>query len=363
MSGLFEKINLGSKLEKQDLIDILNITEQNDLEKLFKAAYQVKLKYIGKRVSLRGIVEISNKCVKDCLYCGIRNSNRNVERFELSKQQIVDGLLTAYSFDYGSAVMQGGERTDEKFIIMIESVLHEVKERTNGRLGITLSLGEQDEEVYQRWFDAGAHRYLLRIEASNPELYKKMHPSDHKHERRMECLHSLQNVGYQTGTGVLIGVPGQTIEDLANDLMFFKEFDIDMIGMGPYLVHPDTPMAKEFPGFEQKRKEQLNLGLKMIAAARLLLNDVNIASTTALQALDPLGRELGLLAGGNVIMPNVTATEYRKGYQLYSGKPGLDENSEQSRLALEKSIAQAGETIIYNDWGDSLHYFKRCGKE
>ncbi|QSH40784.1 [FeFe] hydrogenase H-cluster radical SAM maturase HydE [Lentisphaerota bacterium ZTH] len=359
MSLLFDTIESGRDLARQDLIDILNLTDENDLKRLFKAAYEIKLKYIGKRVSLRGIVEISNKCRKDCFYCGIRRGNVKVERFELTRKQIVDGLLTAFNFNYGSAVMQGGERTDENFIEMIESILKEVKERTDGRLGITLSLGEQDETVYRRWFEAGAHRYLLRIEASNPELYKKLHPADHKYDRRLECLRSLQRVGYQTGTGVLIGVPGQTVEDLADDLMFFKKMDIDMIGMGPYLVHPDTPMAQEFPDFEHKRKDQLNLGLKMLAAARLLLKDVNLASTTALQALDPLGRELGLLAGGNVIMPNVTATEFRPGYQLYTGKPGLDENSEQSRVALEKTIAKAGETIIYNEWGDSPHYFKR----
>ncbi|MCP3965524.1 MAG: [FeFe] hydrogenase H-cluster radical SAM maturase HydE [Lentisphaerae bacterium] len=362
MSTLFDKINSGADLDRQDLIDILKLTDQDDLERLFNAAYKVKLKYIGKRVSLRGIVEISNKCIKDCFYCGIRRGNINVERFELNKKQIVEGLLTAFNFNYGSAVMQGGERNDEKFVVMIEEVLREVKERTDGRLGITLSLGEQDESVYRRWFESGAHRYLLRIEASNPELYGMLHPADHTYERRMECLHSLQHVGFQTGTGVLIGVPGQSIEDLANDLMFFKKFDIDMIGMGPYLVHPDTPLAKKFPDFEEKRKDQLNLGLKMIAAARLLLKDINLASTTALQALDPVGRELGLLAGGNVIMPNVTATEYRPGYQLYTGKPGLDENSEQSRIALEKTIRQTGETIIYNEWGDSPHYFRRSGK-
>jgi biotin synthase len=354
-----KKFDDAASITRDDLIEILKIDEPAVLEQLFKAAYEVKKRYVGTTVHLRGIVEIGNICSKNCYYCGIRGGNRKVERFMLSREEIIESAMTAYSFNYGSAVLQGGEISNPDFVDMIESILLELKERTGGKLGITLSLGEQRRETYERWFSAGAHRYLLRIESSNPELYRKLHPVDHSYDKRLECLHMLKEAGYQTGTGVMIGLPYQTLSDLAGDILFFRDFDIDMIGMGPYLVHPDTPLAAEVPDFEQIRDTQLSLGLKMIAVARLLLKDVNIASTTALQALDAHGRERGLLAGGNVIMPNVTATKYRKSYLLYEGKPGIDENSEQSRHNLEMSIAKTGETIEYDSWGDSPHFYAR----
>ena len=218
---------------------------------------------------------------------------------------------------------------------------------------------EQTCETYRCWREAGAARYLLRIEASDPELYRKLHPADHSYEARTACLRMLRELDYQVGSGVMIGLPGQTIRHLVKDLRFFQEYDIDMIGMGPYIPHEDTPLGAGLRLTEDYRKHQLELGLKMIACARLLLRDVNIASTTALQALDPRGRELGLLAGANVIMPNLTDTAYRSGYRLYAGKPGLDESSESSLEALTKSVEAVGETILWDAPGDSLHYFRR----
>ena len=256
-------------------------------------------------------------------------------------------------------MIQGGERDDEPFIKLIEDAVREIKEKSAGRLGITLSMGEQMPAVYRRWFDAGAHRYLLRIESSNPELYRKLHPPDHSHAARLKCLETLKAIGYQVGTGVMIGLPFQTIDDLVGDLLFFQKMDVDMIGMGPYLVSRDTPLAKEMPDFETLKAQQLKLGLKMIAAARLLLKNVNIAATTALQALDPRGREQGLLAGANVIMPNLTAVQYRSSYQLYDNKPCLDENSEQCRFCLERRVQSIGESIAWDEWGDSRHFAAR----
>lgn len=221
-----------------------------------------------------------------------------------------------------------------------------------------MSLGEHSPETYRKWFELGSHRYLLRIETTNRELFKKLHPDD-DFDERIACMESLREIGYQVGTGIMIGIPGQTAEDLAKDILFFKENDIDMIGMGPFIPHSDTPMADSIEDFEKNKERQLEMGLKMIAITRIVLKDVNIASTTALQALHPVGREMGLKAGANIIMPNVTETKFRSGYQLYDNKPGIDENSESSRNALDSSISEIGEEIGYNQWGDSPHFRKK----
>jgi len=222
---------------------------------------------------------------------------------------------------------------------------------------VTLSLGEQTEDVYRRWRDAGATRYLLRIETSNPALYAALHPATCSFERRVECLRALRRCGYQVGTGVMAGLPGQTLEDLARDIVFFRDIDADMIGMGPYIPHPDTPLAAAAADWSVERS--LRLGLNMIAATRLALRDVNIAAATALQALDPLGREKGLLAGANVVMPNVTDVKYRAQYKLYADKPCLDENAALCRGCLQRRIEAIGETVLWGVPGDSAHFFTR----
>ena len=256
-------------------------------------------------------------------------------------------------------VLQSGEVASEEFTDFIESTVRGIMEGSRGELGITLSCGEQDARVYERWRKAGAHRYLLRIEASDSALYRRLHPADHDFDVRRECLRRLRELDYQVGSGVMIGLPGQTVENLVHDLRFFQEFDLDMIGMGPYIPHEDTPLGAGIAVTPEFKREQLEKGLRMIACARLLLRDVNIASTTALQALADDGRERGLLAGANVIMPNVTDTSYRRGYQLYAGKPSLDENSSQSCDNLTRRIRSIGETILWDQHGDSRHYFNR----
>lgn len=347
------------ELTRNDFKYLLNLKEKKDLELLFRKAFDIKQKYVGNKTYFRGIVELSNICKKDCYYCGIRKSNKNVERFFLKEEQILQSAKWAYENNYGSLVLQSGERDDKVFIDFIESTLKRIKNLSDGKLGITISLGEQSYDTYKRWFDAGAHRYLLRIETSNPELYKKLHPSDHSFEKRLNCLKMLKDIGYQVGTGVMIGLPFQTTEDLVSDLMFFKEFDIDMLGMGPYIVNDDTPLAKEFLEFEKKKDDQYYLGLKMIACARILLKDVNIAATTALQALKYSGREMGLLAGANIIMPNITPVEYRESYQLYNNKPCLTDETEICLECLQQRIYGIESEIGYREWGDSPHFNKR----
>lgn len=356
---ILTKVDTGIALNPNDLRYLLMLENEDDIQQLYKKAYQIKLKNVGKKVYFRGIIEFSNICEKDCFYCGIRKSNHKVKRFMLKEEEIREGARWAFESGYGSMVLQSGERSDAKFVAFIENILKKVKSETDGRLGITLSLGEQTRETYQRWFDAGAHRYLLRIESTNPELYHKLHPADHDFEYRKNCLSLLREVGYQVGTGVMIGLPGQSINDLVNDILFFKANDIDMIGMGPYIPHADTPLSNNFPDFQFGAERQLQLGLKMIAVTRLFLQDVNIAATTALQALNPTGREMGLMAGANIIMPNVTETKYRSSYQLYDNKPCLNENSTQCRGCLELRIEGIGEFIGLNEWGDSPHFFNR----
>lgn len=344
-------------MNKDGLIGWLKTTDPSRLEELYALAYKIKCQHVGKIVYFRGIIELSNVCQKNCLYCGIRKGNTRVERYQMTQDEIIQTACLADQLKYGSIVLQSGERQDGAFTDFIEQAITGIKRVSEGRLGITLSLGEQSGETFHRWFAAGAHRYLLRIETSNEKLYKKIHPKDHAFSKRLECLNVLRREGYQIGTGVMIGLPFQTMEDLAEDILFFKTHNIDMIGMGPYIVHEDTPIAAEAKNFDGQRN--LELGLKMIALTRILLKDVNIASTTALQSLSPEGRELGLKAGANVIMPNMTPTKYRKSYRLYDNKPCLDENAFLCRGCLENRIDSIGEKIGYGQWGDSPHFLKR----
>jgi len=339
------------------MLEILASDDPQFLDKIFKEAYRVKRTYLGNTVYFRGIIEFSNICRKDCFYCGIRKSNCSVPRFRMSDKEIIEAALFAEQSGYGSIILQAGERSDEQFVTFVENVIQAIKQKTAGRLGITLSLGEQTHETFQRWFAAGAHRYLLRIETSNKELYQRLHPDDHYYEARLRCLDSLRHIGYQVGTGVMIGLPYQSHEDLVKDIFFFEQHDVDMLGMGPYLVHKNTPLAG-IPDFDPKKN--FILSLKIIALARLHLKDINIAATTALQALDPRGREEGLKAGANIIMPNITPIQYRNSYQLYDGKPCLDENAQACKSCLEKRIRSIGEEIGYHRWGDSPHFFKKA---
>jgi len=360
IENILEKAKRKEELVPEELVALLSITDRDELQALYDTAYFLKEQYVGRIAYFRGIIECSNLCIKDCYYCGIRRSNSRVERFQMDEDEIVKEALWAYEAEYGSCVIQSGERRDEAYIAMIERVVSRVRESTGGRLGITLSLGEQTEETYRRWKAAGAHRYLLRIETTNPDLYARIHPADHSLEERKACLAALRRTGYQVGTGVMMGLPGQTMEDLAGDILFLKEIDVDMVGMGPYIPHSDTPMGKEIPPYsDDQKKEALTLGLKMIAVTRIVLKDVNIAAATALQALEYTGREQGLRCGANVIMPNVTETDYRPKYQLYDNKPCTDENSAMCRGCLSGRIMGIGETIGFNDRGDSPHYRKR----
>ena len=346
-------------LEREDLILLLK-AEEEEKQLLFKRASEVKLKEIGNKVHFRGLVEFSNICGKDCYYCGIRKSNQEAHRYNLSDKQILEAARFAHENNYGSFVMQAGELESPVFTQRIEKLLREIKKRSDGKLGITLSLGEQTREVYERWFEAGAHRYLLRIETSTPELYQRYHPGDahHDFQKRLDCLYTLKDIGYQTGTGVMIGLPFQNTGHLANDLLFMRDFDVDMVGMGPYIEHQDTPLF-QFRDQLMPIQQRFDLALKMIAILRITMKDINIAAATALQAIDPMGREKAVKVGANIIMPNITPGKFRNDYALYENKPCVDEEPEECLNCLDVRIQLAEGEIGYGEWGDSKHFFRR----
>lgn len=346
----------------QDLISLLNAADSGK-QLLFERSKQLKENVLGKKVYFRGLVEFSNICSKDCYYCGIRKGNSNVVRYNASDEEILEACRFAWQNRFGSVVLQSGELSSKAFVKRVDGLLKKIKKLSNNELGITLSCGEQSRETFLRWFESGAHRYLLRIEASNRQLYYKIHPNsdNHSFEKRVEALQHLKETGYQVGTGVMIGLPFQTLEDLASDLLFFKQIDIDMCGMGPYIEHEHTPLY-QYRHLLQSRKDRFELALKMIAVLRLLMPDINIAAATALQAIDPAGREKALTVGANVLMPNLTPCDYRKDYLLYEDKPCLDEDAELCRNCLEARIELAGSEIGYNEWGDSKHFSSRISK-
>lgn len=358
---MIEHILNKSEFTKSDIIELLSVEDKAQSELIRQKAYSVMKENSGELVYLRGLVEFSNYCVNDCFYCGIRKSNSNISRYILKKDEILDAVRWCAGQGYGSVVLQSGERNDKNFTDFVVDIVKSIKIETRTDklpegLGVTLCVGEQTYEDYIRFFEAGAHRYLLRIETSSPELYSQLHPEWQSFEKRVECLKELRKAGFQVGTGVMIGFPGQTIEHLADDILFFKDMDIDMIGMGPFIVHSDTIYNELEDAYKENKSRIYKLALRMIAVTRIVLKDVNIASTTALQALYPMGREAGLMHGANVIMPMLTPTYVRNEYQLYDGKPCLDEFSSDCFNCIRHRIESTGRNVALDEWGDSKHF-------
>ncbi|MBE0640944.1 MAG: [FeFe] hydrogenase H-cluster radical SAM maturase HydE [Bacteroidales bacterium] len=335
-------------------------TNGEALQTLFDEAEAYRRNVSGTRVYFRGLVELSNICAKDCFYCGVRCSNRSVQRYTLSLEEVVEAARFAHRNGFASMVLQSGERADKRFVDMVAELLQAIHIATRGELHITLSMGEQSRETFQRWYDLGAHRYLLRIEASVPDLYLRLHPEDgkHRYEHRIESLHLLKDIGYQTGTGVMIGLPFQDTAHLASDLLFFRELDIDMVGMGPYIEHDQTPLF-QYRHLIPSTEERFWLSMKMVAILRLMMPDINIAATTAMQAIREGGREFALKVGANVVMPNLTPTRYRENYLLYKDKPGTAQDAEDTTENLTRMIHAARLEVALGEWGDSTHYQKR----
>ena len=359
MGKAFEDILRQPELSRED-IKVLLAAEGERKKQLLRRGLEVKFAHLDNYVHLRGLIEFGNACEKNCLYCGLRSGNDKVARYCLSDEEVLSCARLAHELGYGSGALQSGERTDAAFIDRIERLVREIKKIDSGSLGITLSLGEQSEATYRRWFEAGAHRYLLRIESSTEELYYKIHPRNDKHSfrRRLDCLESLLRLGYQTGTGVMVGLPFQTLDHLADDLLFFKRLDVAMVGLGPYIPHPDTPLYRH-KDLIPSAPERMDLTLKMIATLRLMMPEINMVAATANQTIDPQGREKAIAAGANVIMPNLTPGEYRESYFIYPDKACVKDQPDQCQTCLDIRLAAIGHRILYNAWGDSVAFAKK----
>ena len=362
MQPTIDELLRRSPLERPDIVRLLGV-QGDEMKALLDYALAVKLRHLDNNIHLRGLVEYSNGCRKSCMYCGLRAQNSKVVRYTVPDEEVLQCARIALEQGYGSMALQSGERTDREFVDGVERVVRAIKKLSDGRLGITLSCGEQTEETYRRWFEAGAHRYLLRIESSTRELYYTIHPDtpEHSFEHRLECIDTLMRIGYQTGTGVMVGLPGQTLEHLADDLLFFRRKDVAMVGLGPFIPHPDTPLwalRDQIPSNE----ERINLTLKVIAVLRIMMPEINMVSATANQLLDPQGRERAVLAGANVVMPNLTPQRFREEYLIYPDKANVGDRPDEAYQNLAKRMNAVGHNILYNEWGDSVAFTKRHGK-
>jgi biotin synthase len=339
-------------LSKKDLIYYLKSINEQEIQDLFKRANLLSEKLFQNKIHFRGIIEFSNICEKNCYYCGLRKDLK-IPRYIMSKDEILQMARFCFEMGYGSIVLQSGEVLSPKREDFLIDLVSSIKEKYD--LGITLSLGEVSKTILKKLFYAGAQRYLLRIETSNKEHYQKLHPKDHSFENRIKTLQTLKDIGYQVGTGVMIGLPFQTFDDLAQDILFYKKFDIDMIGMGPYVAHEKTPLFKH----NSLLKDPFMLSLKMIALSRLFLKDVNIAATSALQAFDKTGREKALLCGANILMPIVTPKHLRKNYLIYPSKPCQEDTKEKCFACLTNRLKSINKKIAKNEFGNSIHFLKR----
>ncbi len=327
MNELIEKAKEFHTLTKEELVSLL--ADDGINEELFQAADSVRREFVGDEVHLRALIEFSNYCRCNCLYCGIRAENNLVERYRLEKSEILKLAQHAADLGYKTIVLQSGEDLSFKADYLAEIVAG-IKKLD---VAVTLSIGERSYEEYKILKESGADRFLLRIETTNKDLYEKMHPKA-SFENRKRCLYNLKELGFETGTGCLVGLPGQTVESLADDILFFKELDADMIGIGPLIPHPHTPLRDSECG-------NLTLALKVMALTRLLLPDINIPATTAMETLNPEGRIMALQAGANVVMPNVTAEDVRGKYEIYPNKAAVN------YAELSKKLAQIERTISH----------------
>ena len=336
MEKILSKAKTTHNLSKDELIQILSDESINNF--LFKTADEVREKYVGNEVHLRGLIEFSNICKCNCKYCGLRKDNSELERYRLSIEEAYDFAKKAKEYGYKTVVLQSGE--DSYYSVeRLVKLLQDIKKLD---LAITLSIGERTFEEYKAFKEASADRYLIRIETTDKELYKKMHPNMN-FENRVRCLKDLKTLGYEVGTGCLVGLPEQTIESLANDILFFKEIDADMIGIGPFIPNQNTPLKDAKGG-------TFEMALKVMALTRILLPTINIPATTAMETLNPNGRLIALQSGANVVMPNVTEGDYRRKYEIYPGKICVGDTPAQCRGCISGKIQSIGRTVS-TDYG------------
>ena len=318
-------------LDKKEIIRLLSDEENQNA--LFEQADKVRKQYVGDEVHLRGLIEFSNICRNNCLYCGIRSGNKEAQRYRMEPEEIIATAKQAVNMGFKTIVMQSGE----DMYYNIDRMCHIISEIKKFDVAITLSIGERSYEEYKAFREAGADRYLMRIETTDKDLYHKLDPNM-SWQNRYDCLMMIKELGYELGSGIMVGLPNQSVESIAEDLLFLKDIEVDMSGIGPFIPHPQTPLSKEQGG-------SLNLALRTMAVMRLLLPDINIPATTAMEALHPQGRIMALQAGANVVMPNVNSGEYRKLYQLYPGKDNNSSAAIHAQSDIGQKISSIGRKI------------------
>ncbi|MDY6359422.1 MAG: [FeFe] hydrogenase H-cluster radical SAM maturase HydE [Cyanobacteriota bacterium] len=318
-------------LNKAQIIDILKDDSIN--EELFQKADKIRKEKVGDNVHLRGLIEFSNICKRSCKYCGLRSADKFIDRYRILKDEIVKYAKHAVDMGYKTLVLQSGEDdyyTQERMVDIIKGI-------KKLDVALTLSIGERSFEDYKAFKDAGADRYLIRIETTDRNLYKKLHPNM-SFDNRIRCLKDLGTLGYEVGTGCLVGLPEQSVESLADDILFFKEINADMVGIGPFIPHPHTPLKNAATG-------SFTMALKVMALTRIMLPDINIPATTAMETLNPNGRIIALQSGANVVMPNVTTTDYRAKYEIYPNKICITENPDKCFNCIGAKIKSIGRNI------------------
>ena len=343
MKSIIEKLARTGDLTDAEFTLLLGDLTPEDAEALYAAAREVREREYGKAVYLRGLIEFTNYCKNNCYYCGIRCGNANAQRYRLTEEQILSCCEQGYQLGFRTFVLQGGEDpyyTDERMVPLVS----EIRKRFPD-CAITLSIGERSRESYQALFDAGADRYLLRHETANEQHYAMLHPSELSIRNRKECLFTLREIGYQIGAGMMVGAPGQTTEYLIEDLRFLQELRPHMIGIGPFLPHKDTPFRDQLQGSYQ-------LTLQLLSILRLMFPKVLLPATTALGTIHPLGREKGILAGANVVMPNLSPTSVRGKYLLYDGKICTGDEAAECHGCMERRMERIGYQVV-TDRGDA----------
>ncbi len=351
MQLLLKKLIDNSFLDKNELIHLISNMDDETLKTLNESAKDVRDREYGKKVFIRGLIEFTNYCRQNCLYCGIRSKNVKAERYRLTPEEIIETSDVAYDLGIRTFVLQGGE--DNWFSVdILSNLIYEIK-NNHPDCAITLSFGEQSKDTYKAYFKAGADRYLLRHETYNSNLYAKLHPG-YNLKNRIECLFNLRDIGFQVGSGFMVSVPGQTDEILAEDLLFLKDFSPHMVGIGPFISHMDTPLS----GYENGEVKKT---LMLISIIRLLLPTSLIPATTSLSTLDIRGREKGLDAGANVVMPNTSPTESRAKYALYNGKKNTNDDARLSLKTITDAIINSGYEIDlsrgdHKGWSD-IHVY------
>lgn len=337
ITELIDKLESEHILPKNELTEIISGHTSKTDEYLFAKARAVREKIYGKDVYMRGLIEFTNYCKNDCLYCGIRRSAKTAERYRLTEKQILDCCETGYGLGFRTFVLQGGEDgffSDDKIV----SIVSRIKEKFPD-CAVTLSIGEKSRESYEKFRNAGADRYLLRHETANSEHYGKLHPKELSLENRMRCLADLKDLGFQTGCGFMVGSPYQTAENLAEDLLFIYDFQPHMVGIGPFVPHHDTPFAEEKQG-------SLETTLLMLGLTRLIVPNVLLPATTALGTIHPKGREMGILAGANVVMPNLSPKDVRKKYLLYDNKICTGDEAAECIACLGRRMESIGYKLV-----------------